>query len=31
ELNISFVVKESEGERAIRALHKEFRLHEGIP
>ncbi|MEM3737695.1 MAG: aspartate kinase [Candidatus Bathyarchaeia archaeon] len=26
ELNISFVVKESDGERAVRALHREFEL-----
>jgi aspartate kinase len=31
ELNISFVVKETDGERAIRALHEEFRLHEANP
>ncbi|MCX8204715.1 MAG: aspartate kinase [Candidatus Nezhaarchaeota archaeon] len=27
ELNISFVVKEADGVRALRALHKEFGLH----
>jgi aspartate kinase len=26
ELNISFIVKEAEGNEAIKALHKEFRL-----
>lgn len=28
ELNISFVVKEKDGPRAVNALHEEFRLHE---
>lgn len=28
ELNISFVVKEKDGPKAINALHEEFRLHE---
>jgi aspartate kinase len=26
ELNISFVVKESDGAEAVRAIHKEFEL-----
>jgi aspartate kinase len=26
ELNISFVVKEKDGEAAVRAIHKEFKL-----
>lgn len=29
ELNISFVVKEKDGEKAIKAIHEEFGLHEG--
>jgi len=29
ELNISFVVKECDGEKAVRALHKEFGLNKG--
>ncbi|MEM3088323.1 MAG: ACT domain-containing protein, partial [Candidatus Bathyarchaeia archaeon] len=29
ELSISFVVKESDGERAVRALHREFELARG--
>ncbi|MEM2103305.1 MAG: aspartate kinase [Candidatus Bathyarchaeia archaeon] len=28
ELNISFVVKDSDGAEAVRAIHEEFRLHE---
>ena len=28
ELNISFVVREEDGDKAVRALHKEFRLDE---
>jgi aspartate kinase len=27
ELNISFVVKETDGEEAVRAVHEEFKLH----
>jgi aspartate kinase len=27
ELNISFVVKETDGEAAVRAIHEEFRLN----
>ena len=26
ELNISFIVKESDGEETVRAIHEEFRL-----
>ena len=28
ELNVSFVVKEKDGEETVRAVHKEFRLDE---
>jgi bifunctional aspartokinase / homoserine dehydrogenase 1 len=31
EYNISFVVQESAMQRALAALHREFRLHEGAP
>jgi aspartate kinase len=27
ELNISFVVKEKDGDAAVRAIHKEFKLN----
>jgi len=27
ELNISFVVKETDGEEAVRAIHEEFKLN----
>jgi len=26
ELNISFVAKETDGEKAVRAIHEEFKL-----